>query len=148
MAKGVKRAAIELWQAKVPLASGRKQLEMPERTLRMILQFAWQSPDSPISDRKKSANQQKVSLGTMVKIKLLLLRFPSLTAKELKTSLPELANVSIRMIEEKCQKEMGLPSRKLAQKPLLTKRMKDVRLAFDRHYQNWTVEDWKKLTFT
>jgi hypothetical protein len=45
------------------------------------------------------------------------------------------------MIEEKCQKEIGLPSRKMAQKPLLTQRMKDVRLAFARHYQNWTVED-------
>jgi hypothetical protein len=85
MAKGVKRAAIEIWQAKVPLASIRKQLEMPERTLCMILQFARQNPDSPISDRKKSpgsgANQQKVSLGTMAKMKLLLLRFPSLTAQ-------------------------------------------------------------------
>jgi hypothetical protein len=31
--KEVKMAAIELWKAKVPLASIRQQLKMPERTL-------------------------------------------------------------------------------------------------------------------
>ncbi len=84
--KEVKRTAIELRKSKVPLASSRKQLEMPKRILPMILQFAMQNPDSSISNREKDlargANQRKVSCGTMAKMKQLLRReVPSLTAK-------------------------------------------------------------------
>ena len=39
-----KRAAIELWRAKIPLKDIRKQLEMSESTLRRILAFAKASP--------------------------------------------------------------------------------------------------------
>jgi hypothetical protein len=42
--KEVKMAAIELWKAKVPLASIRQQLKMPERTLCRILAHEKQNP--------------------------------------------------------------------------------------------------------
>jgi hypothetical protein len=41
--KEVKRVVIEVWKANVPLASKRKQLNMPERILRMILAHEKQS---------------------------------------------------------------------------------------------------------
>jgi hypothetical protein len=50
----VKRAAIELWKANVPVASIRKQLNMPERNLRMILAHEKQKPGGPIPGRKNS----------------------------------------------------------------------------------------------
>jgi hypothetical protein len=57
----------------VPLASSRKQLEMPKRILPTILQFAMQNPDSSIINREKppgrGANQRKVRCGTMANMK-------------------------------------------------------------------------------
>jgi hypothetical protein len=52
--KEVKKAAIELWKAKVPLASIRQQLKMPERTLHRILAHEKQNPGGLLPDRKKS----------------------------------------------------------------------------------------------
>jgi hypothetical protein len=43
-----KRVAVELWKAKVPLKSIRKQLNMSERSLRRILAFAKKNPDVPV----------------------------------------------------------------------------------------------------
>jgi hypothetical protein len=36
----------------------------------------------------------------------------------------------------------------MPEKPLLPPRMMDARLDFARRYQNWTVEDWKKVMFS
>ncbi len=41
----------------------------------------------------------------------------------------------------------GLPSRKMARKPLLIDRMKLQRLEFPRQYRNWRAEEWKKVMF-
>jgi hypothetical protein len=60
--KVVKRAAIELWKAIVPLAYIRKQLNMPQRTLHKILDNERQKSLSLhadcIPDRKKSSGQR------------------------------------------------------------------------------------------
>jgi hypothetical protein len=36
----------------------------------------------------------------------------------------------------------------MAEKPRLSQRMMDAGLDFARRYQNWTVEDWKKVMFS
>jgi hypothetical protein len=55
-------AAIELWRAKVPLSNIRKQLKMPERTLRRILSFTKAIPLNPIKPRKLgSGRPRKIS---------------------------------------------------------------------------------------
>ncbi len=56
-----KRAAIELWRAKVPLSNIRKQLKMSERTLRRILSFAKTNPLNPIKPRKPAFLQNLVT---------------------------------------------------------------------------------------
>jgi hypothetical protein len=45
--------AIELWRAKVSLATIRKQLKMSERSLWTILSFAKSNPDAPVAGRKR-----------------------------------------------------------------------------------------------
>ena len=46
--QGAKRAAVELWKAKVPLKNIREQLQMSERTLRRVLAAAKASPEDPV----------------------------------------------------------------------------------------------------
>jgi hypothetical protein len=58
--KEVNMAAIELWKAKVPLASIRQQLKMPERTLPQILAHKKQNPGGPLPVRKKSPGSRSI----------------------------------------------------------------------------------------
>ena len=51
-----KRAAVELWKAKVPLKNIREQLQMSERTLRGVLATAKASPEDPVPKRKKTSS--------------------------------------------------------------------------------------------
>ena len=62
--------------------------------------------------------------------------------------MPELANASVRRIQEVCHDDLKLPSRKMAKKPPLSQRMMDQRLAFAEEYKNWSEEDWKKVMFS
>jgi hypothetical protein len=119
----VKRAAIELWKANVPVASIRKQLNMPERTLRMILAHEKQKPGGLIPRRKKSPGsgsyQRKFSQETRKKMRKILGKSATLTANDLKKKIPELENVSICIIQRNCLKELAMPYQSIAVKPLL-----------------------------
>lgn len=44
--------------------------------------------------------------------------------------------------------EVGRKARKPLKKQLLTKKMRQKRLAWARKYKNWSVEDWKKVLFS
>lgn len=149
LSKDKKRAAVELWLAGVPLAKIRKQLVIPESTLRKILAYAKKNPDNPIQERKNgSGRPPKVRPPTLAVMKRMLVKTPTLMARCLKKKVPELANTPIRTIQHHCQKTLLLPARKMAQKPLLTERMMKQRLEFAQQYQDWTVEDWKKVMFS
>lgn len=54
----------------------------------------------------------------------------------------------VRFIQRKLQKELGLPSRCAAKKPLLTAKMMRSRLAFAKKYSKWTSDDWRKVMFS
>ncbi len=54
--------AIELWRAKVPLATIRKQLKMSERSLRRILSFAKSNPEAPVAGRKRDPGTGTLNL--------------------------------------------------------------------------------------
>lgn len=147
--KEQKRAAIEMWKAKVPLKTIRNQLDMSESTLRRILKFAKANPGAPVAERKKG-NGPISNFTTAVKnrMKAALCKTPTMTAASLKKAIPELANVSIRRIQEVCKNDLKLPSRKMADKPLLNDRMKEDRLRFARAYGHWGVEEWRKVMFS
>jgi hypothetical protein len=72
----------------------------------------------------------------------------TLTAKKLKQLIPELADVKVRTIQNICKAKLGLPSRKMVKKPLLTDSMKLQRLEFARQYGKRGVEEWKKVMFS
>ena len=56
----------------------------------------------------------------------------------------ELVNISPRTVRNRLH-QYDLYGRALAKKRLLTKRYISKRLAFAKKYQNWTVDDWKKV---
>lgn len=121
-----KRAAVELWKAKVPLKNIREQLQMSERTLRRVLAAAKASPEDPVPKRKKTSGRPaKVMATTLIVMRRHLVRDPTLTAGQLKALMPALANTSIRTIQRMCLEKLKLPSRKMAAKPLITQAMKD-----------------------
>jgi hypothetical protein len=73
---------------------------------------------------------------------------PFKTAKQLKKEVFGWSNVSVRMIQHVLQKELNLPSRVAAKKPLLTKLMIKKRLKFCSKYQHWKESDWDSVMFS
>jgi hypothetical protein len=71
-----------------------------------------------------------------------------MTALDLKQTVAELATVSERTIQRSLQKDLKMPSRRAAQKPLLTEKMKKKRMAFCKVYQHWTAEDWSNVMYS
>jgi hypothetical protein len=67
-----KRAAIELWKAKISLKSIREQLQMSERSLGRILAIAKKQPDDPIQQnqsKKNAGRPTRASLDTIREMK-------------------------------------------------------------------------------
>ena len=144
-----KRVAIELRKAGVALSKIRAQLQLPERTLRRILTEA-KPPAFVVLKRKvgTGGKQSTVSAATLATMKRKLTRIPTLTAKDLKASIPELHQLSVSTIQRLCLKNLALPSRTMAKKPVLTDKMKEKRMAFCRQYGHWTPDQWKKVMFS
>jgi hypothetical protein len=73
--------------------------------------------------------------------------YHTLTAKELMKKIPQLANLSVSIIERVCLVQLKLPSLNMERKSLLNKRMKIDRLEFATRYSHWDVEQLKKVIF-
>jgi hypothetical protein len=141
--KDYKRAAIELWKAQVPLSRIRAQLKMSESTLRRILAFAKTNPLDPISSRKPgSGKKRKISMETRRLMKKGLAENHSLS--QLRGCINALG---IQTIQDCCLKDLHLPSRRKAKKPILTQRMMEQRLEFAKAHVNWSMDDWKDVMF-
>ena len=123
-----KRVAIALWRMNTPLKDIRTQTKIPERTLRRILAKVkgGEGEEEAVTDaavtRKVESGlaRRKVDDDIKKKIKKKLYVSPTLTAKQLKSRIPELAEISTRTIQRICKNELQLPSRKMANKPLLS----------------------------
>ncbi len=110
---------------------------MSERSLRRILAHATKHPSLPVAKRKIGTGRNSIiSQATLTTMKKHLARDPKLSAKSLKALMPALQHLQVRQIQKICLKKLGLPSRKMAAKPLLRDRMKDKWLAFCRQYAN------------
>ena len=74
---------------------------------------------------------------------------PSITAAALKKKHVQLLqNVSVRTIQHRLQKDLKMPCRRVAKKPLLTKAMMKKRVSFCKKYMHWTMADWRKVMFS
>jgi hypothetical protein len=104
---------------------------MPRKILRPWLLAASQGSGRPaiIDEKIQRAMKRKLLLS------------PTTTAKQMKKAIPGLANVTVRAIQLVSLKELKLPSRVMAKKPLLTQRMKEQRLEFANQYGHWRVDN-------
>ena len=75
--------------------------------------------------------------------------YPSISAVELKNNHHELLyNFSSRTNCHRLQKDLSLPGRRAAKKPMLTAAMKKKKLNFRQKYRHWTSAEWRKLRFS
>lgn len=107
------------------------------------------TPGATPERKKGSGAPRKTSPRTDNNMKRALLLEPALTASELKKEHPDLLkDVSIRTIQHRLQKDLAMPSRRAANKPLFTKVMTNKRVAFAKKYRHFTPEDWKQVMFS
>jgi hypothetical protein len=110
---------------------------MSKKTLRRDLAFAKANPLNTIKLRKPiSGRQRKISMETRRRMKEKLQENPTLTVVKLRRIIPALANRSIQVTKNCCVRNLQLPSRKKANKSLLTYQMKEQRLAFSAEHVN------------
>jgi transposase len=73
---------------------------------------------------------------------------PFKSARQLKKEVAGWGDVSVRTIQDRLQRKLGLPSRRAAKKPLLTSAMRKKRLAFARKYKNWSASQWRNVMYS
>jgi hypothetical protein len=128
-----KRAVIEVWKVDFPLKTIKDQLGMSERGLRNNSSCARKHPEDPFARKSgRSGRSPKVSLGTIIQIK----RESHHHCQESEEGHPTT-----------CHDKLQLPSRKMADKPLINERMNNGRLKFSRQNAHWEVKEWKKVMF-
>lgn len=115
-----------------------------------VLSEAKGLPPGGLPVRKpRSGRPRSTSKGTDKLIKREVLKNPRLTAAELKNIHPDvLRNVSVRTIQHRLQRDLDMPCRIAAQKPLLTARMVKQRMCFARQYKDWTPAQWSKVLWS
>jgi hypothetical protein len=146
---GARRAAIELWRAKVPQRVIMKQLGMFKATLMRVLALARVNLADLIARRKKgSGHPTKLTETTLEIMKIKLQKTPTLTAIQLRMRIPELEGISVRTIQRACKETLNMPSRMMRKKPLLTEQMRIQRLEFANAYRKWDEDDWKQVMFS
>ncbi len=79
---------------------------------------------------------RKISFAMKNRLRHAVLKNPFKSAKELKKEVPGWDKISVRMIQHVLQKQLGLPSRVTAKKPLLTQAMVKERLKFCQKNKN------------
>lgn len=125
-------------------------LKVTRRVIYNLKQAASGVSPGTIPPRKKgSGAPRKTSPRTDKILKREVLATPAITAVELKEKHPSLLKkVSVRTIQHRLQKDLQLPTRRAAKKPLLTKVMKKKRVNFCKKYKDWSPEQWKKVMFS
>ncbi|KAK4326954.1 hypothetical protein Pmani_002557 [Petrolisthes manimaculis] len=123
-----------------------RRLRRSETAIRWVKQAAATLGTGATPQRKKGTGRKRKTdkmLERQVK------KDPFVTAKELKEMYPDLlGEVSVRTVQIRLQKDLKLPCRRAAQKPLLTKKMKKQRVDFCKRHADWTQEDWRRVMFS
>lgn len=119
-------------------------------TIKRLNAAARSAPDCEIPLRKHgSGRPRKTSADTDELLRKEVLKNPKITAGQLKKMHPQLLrDVSQRTIQHRLTKQLKMPTRVPAKKPLLTPAMMKKRLAFARQYEAWTEDDWKKVMWS
>lgn len=127
-----------------------QQTGVPQRTVERWLQRCRAVKDdaAPVH-LSKPGRPKKVNKRTLTVLKRDLSVRPVHTARELKENNPGLlGNVSLRTVSRYCRKELDLPSRTAARKPLLTPRHIANRLSFAKKYLQWPIEKIRSILWS
>ena len=145
-----KTRALTMMELGVPMKSIAAQMEVSRVSLFKLKVKAAPLPLGSTPPRKTGSGVKRKTTARTDKILVREVKQdPSITAAELKHKHPDLLkDVSVRTIQHRLQRDLGLPCRRAAKKPLLTERMRQKRLAFAKKYQNWTVEQWKRVMWS
>nr|CAH7716389.1 unnamed protein product [Callosobruchus chinensis] len=145
-----KSRALTLLEKGDTVSAVARDLGVSRETIYQLKRSASMLPPGEVPIRKKgSGAPRKTSKRTDELLRREVLKSPSITAVELKHKHQDLLkDVATRTIRHRLQKDLGLPTRRSAKKPLLTEAMKKKRLAFCKKYQDWTSDDWKKVMFS
>ena len=127
-----------------------KDIGVSREAIYQLKRSATALPTGTVPGRKSgSGAPKKTTPRTDKLLKRQVMSNPSITAVELKNKYSELLqNVATRTIRHRLQKDLGLPSRRAAKKPMLTRTMKKKRLNFCKKYADWSSESWKKVMFS
>ena len=127
-----------------------KQTRVPQRTVERWLQRCRAAEDDKVpAHLSKPGRPRKVSKRTLTVLKHDLSVRPVRTARELKENNPGLlGSVSLRTVSRYCKKDLVLPSRTAARKPLLTPRHIANRLSFAKKYIQWPIEKIRSILWS
>ena len=104
------------------------------------------SPASPTSPLGRPPNVTEVAKRSLKKF---IMANPRASAAECKiVDQDNLKDISIRTIQATLKDKLGIPSRRAAKKPLLTLRMKKMRLMFAKKYKHWISSDWRNVMYS
>ncbi|KAG7172976.1 Transposable element Tc1 transposase-like 2 [Homarus americanus] len=141
---------LTLIEEKVPVNEILRRTGRNEATIHRLKAVARDLPPASVPPAKpRSGRPHKTSKTTDALLRREVLKTPHITAAELQRNHPGvLRNVAQRTIQHCLQKELHLPCRRPAIKPLLTDKMRKARLSIARKYRHWTPEQWEKLMWT
>ena len=127
-----------------------KQTGVPLRTVERWLQRCRSAKDDEVpAHLSRPGRPRKVHKRTLTVLKHDLSVKPIRTARELKENNPALlSNVSLRTVSRYCKKDLDLPSRTAARKPLLTPRHITNRLSFAKKYIQWPIEKIRSILWS
>jgi hypothetical protein len=83
--------------------------------------------------KKGSGRPRKVTNMVLKSLKRQIDKYLSMTAGQLRATVPEVATLSDRSVQHALQKDLKMPSKMAALTPLLTDKMKRKRLAFAKN---------------
>ena len=127
-----------------------RRIGRSESTIRYLKTAVATQGTGAVPARKKGTGmKRKTHPRTDIMLAREVKKDPFVTAKELKEMHANvLRDVSVRTIQHRLQKDLKLPCRRAAPKPLLTPKMRKQRLDFCKQYEHWTSEDWRRVVFS
>jgi transposase len=94
-------------------------------TTNRVLAVSKALPNRAVPQRKKGFGRPRKLTEDVLKIlKRQRTKYPTMTAGQLRETVPELSDMADRTVQHALQKELKMPSRVAAMKPLLTQKMK------------------------
>lgn len=143
------RALAQLEQG-VPVIKVAANIGVSRKTIYGLISAAASLPPGQTPPRKSgTGRKKKTSPRADTLIKREVLNNPSISAVALKKKFPDLLqDVAIRTVQHRLQKDLGLPCRRSAKKPLLTVAMKKKRVDFCKKYKTGTKEQCREVMFS